>query len=58
MSITPKIAIISDVILEELENAPPEVRKLLSTIPDKFKEIVTLDVKQKRFPIITSMKKL
>lgn len=38
-----KIAIISDVTLQELENAPAPVRALLSTIPDKFKEIVALD---------------
>lgn len=38
-----KTAIISDVTLEELEGAPHFVRQMLSTIPDKFKEIVTLD---------------
>jgi len=38
-----KIAIISDVTLEELEGAPAFVRQILTTIPDKFKEIVTLD---------------
>ena len=38
-----KTAIISDVTLGELEDAPPFVRELLSTIPDKFKEIVTLE---------------
>ena len=38
-----KTAIISDVTLGELEDAPPNVRELLSTIPDKFKEFVTLN---------------
>ncbi len=37
-----KIAIISDITIEELEDAPAHVRKLLSTIPDKFKETVLL----------------
>ena len=38
-----KKAIISDITLGELEEAPSYVRELLSTIPDKFREIVTLD---------------
>jgi len=38
-----KTVIISDVTLGELEDAPPFVRELLSTIPDNYKEIVTLD---------------
>ncbi|MBI4647204.1 MAG: PIN domain-containing protein [Bacteroidia bacterium] len=38
-----KTAIISDVTLGELEDAPSNVRELLSTIPTQFKEIVTLD---------------
>ncbi|MEK6614602.1 MAG: PIN domain protein [Bacteroidota bacterium] len=43
-----KIAIISDVTLGELEDAPPHVRELLSTVPDKFKEIVTLEDEAKK----------
>lgn len=42
-----KIAIISDVTLGELEDAPTNVRELITTIPDKFKEIVTLDDESK-----------
>ncbi len=38
-----KTVLISDVTLTELEDAPPHVRKLLSRIPDKFKDIVMLD---------------
>ena len=38
-----KRAIISDVTLGELEDAPIHVRGILSSIPEKFKEIVTLD---------------
>jgi hypothetical protein len=38
-----KTAIVSDVTIGELEDAPSFVRDLLSTIPEKFKEIVILD---------------
>ena len=38
-----KTAIISDVTFGELEDAPANVRELLSIIPAQFKEIVTLD---------------
>jgi len=38
-----KIAIISEVTLGELENAPLHVRNLLASVPEKNKEIVLLD---------------
>jgi hypothetical protein len=42
MRVGRKIAIISDVTIRELEDAPLNVRELLSTIPDRYKEIVAL----------------
>jgi hypothetical protein len=38
-----KKAIISDITLNELEDAPKHVRDLLSEIPDKHKEYVLLN---------------
>lgn len=42
-----KIAIISDVTIEELEEVPLYVKELISTIPAKFKEIVALNEESK-----------
>jgi hypothetical protein len=38
-----KKAIISDITLNELEDAPKHVRELLNEIPDKYKEYVLLN---------------
>jgi hypothetical protein len=38
-----KIAVLSDVTFNELEDAPSHVREFLKTIPENHKEIVTLD---------------
>ena len=38
-----KIAVISDVTLQELENAREEVRGILNRVPDKYKETILLD---------------
>ena len=37
-----KIALISDVTLEELEEAPEKIRKIINKIPDRWKEFVIL----------------
>ena len=38
-----KIAVISDLTLKELEEAPTKVRKIIEEIPTVYKEYVTLD---------------
>lgn len=38
-----KIVIVSDITIEELEDAPERVRKVISLIPDSNKEIVSLN---------------
>ena len=38
-----KKAIISDITIGELEDAPSQVRRLLDSVPEKHKEIVLLD---------------
>ncbi len=38
-----KIAVISDITLEELEKAPSKVRKVLESIPNHYKEIIFLN---------------
>lgn len=42
-----KIAVISDITLDELENAPDHVQKKINEIPDKFKELILLDDESK-----------
>jgi predicted nucleic acid-binding protein len=36
-----KIAVISDVTLDELSNAPEKVQDIISTIPEQFIEVIT-----------------
>ena len=38
-----KTAVISDLTIRELENSPVFVRELLSIIPDKYKEFISVD---------------
>ncbi|MDY6934682.1 MAG: PIN domain protein [Spirochaetota bacterium] len=42
-----KLLVVSDLTLKEIENAPLEVQDIMSTIPDKFKEYITLEDESK-----------